>query len=94
MVNGRPAKKSYQLKANDAVEVLSIERFLDGGILAEAPSIELDIRHEKEDYLVLYKPKGLLSHPNSVREVQQPSVVGGLRHHYKDMPSYGNFLRA
>lgn len=94
LINWKPAKKSYQLKVNDKIEVMSIERFLDGGILTESPVIELDIRLEKEDYLVLYKPKWLLSHPNSLREVNEPSVVGWLRHRYKDMPSYGNFLRA
>ncbi len=68
-MNGKSTKKSYQLKHTDTVEVLSMERFLDGGILAEAPAAGLDVRLEKDDYLVLYKPKGMLSHPNSVWEV-------------------------
>ncbi len=94
LVNGKPTKKSYQLKHPDTVEILSMERFLDGGILAEAPAVELDVRLEKDDYLVLYKPKGMLSHPNSVWEVGEPSVVGALYHRYKDLPSQANFVRA
>lgn len=69
LINGKPTKKSYQLKPDDVVEVLSMERFLDGGVLAEAPAVALDVRVEKDDYLVLYKPKGMLSHPNSIWEV-------------------------
>jgi 23S rRNA pseudouridine1911/1915/1917 synthase len=49
---------------------------------------------EKEDYLVINKPKGVLSHPRNLREVNEPSVVGFLYHRYKDLPSIGNFIRA
>lgn len=46
------------------------------------------------DYLIINKPKGVLSHPNSIRDIAQPSVVGFLYHHYKTLPSIGNFIRA
>lgn len=94
LVNWKETKKSYQLKPHDTIELLSMERFLDGGVLAESPVVELDVRLEKEDYLVLYKPKGMLSHPNSVREVSVPNVVGALYHRYKELPSQANFVRA
>jgi 23S rRNA pseudouridine1911/1915/1917 synthase len=71
-----------------------VERYLDGGILAESPAIDLDIRLEKEGYLVLYKAKGILSHPNSVRDVAEPNIVGALYHHFKELPSMANFVRA
>ncbi len=93
-VNGKPVKKSYKLKKEDTITIDNLERFLSSEILAEAPSIDLPIIHERDDYLVLYKSKGILSHPNSVREVSQPSVVGFLYHHYKDLPTVGNFIRA
>ncbi len=94
LVNNNPIKKSYKLKNGDAVAIDNIARFLWSEILAEAPSIDLPIVVEKDDYLVLYKPKWVLSHPNSVRDVWQPSVVGFLYHHYKNLPTIGNFIRA
>ena len=40
------------------------------------------------------KPKWVLSHPNSIRDAKKPSVVAFLYQHYRDLPSYGNFIRA
>jgi 23S rRNA-/tRNA-specific pseudouridylate synthase len=40
---------------------------------------------EEEDYMVIYKPKGVLSHPNSVWDVSKPSVVGGLYHYFNKL---------
>jgi 23S rRNA pseudouridine1911/1915/1917 synthase len=62
--------------------------------LEEAPNIEIPILKETEDYLIISKPKGVLSHPNSIRDVKYPSVVGFLYHHFKEMPSYSTFMRA
>lgn len=53
----RLVKKSYILKDGDTIFIDSVERYLDGGILTESPVIPLDIRREKENYLVLYKAK-------------------------------------
>jgi len=94
LVNNRPIKKSYKLKNGDIIIIDNMTRFLWSEILSEAPVIDLEIVHEKDDYLVLYKPKWVLSHPNSVRDVWQPSVVGFLYHHYKNLPTIGNFIRA
>lgn len=94
LVNNHPIKKSYKLKPGDVVIIDNISRFLWSEILAESPQIDLPIVVEKDDYLVLYKPKWVLSHPNSVRDVWQPSVVGFLYHHYKNLPTIGNFIRA
>jgi 23S rRNA-/tRNA-specific pseudouridylate synthase len=54
---GLKVKKSYKLQDGDTVHIESLERFMDGGILEECPPLDLDIRLEKEDYLVLYKAK-------------------------------------
>lgn len=94
LVNQKPIKKSYKLKKWDTVVIDDLKRYLSSEILAEAPAIDLPIVHEKEDYVVIYKPKWVLSHPNSVWEVWQASVVWFLYHHYKDLPSIGNFIRA
>lgn len=87
-------KKSYQIKPGDQVQIDKLERYLSPRILEEAPDLDLEIYHETDDYLVVYKPKGVLSHPTSVWEVEQPSIVGRLYHHYRDLPSIGNFIRA
>lgn len=68
-------KKSYLLQQNDQITIATFMRYLDGGVLDETPAREIDIRHETDDYLVIYKPKGVLSHPTSIRNISVPSVV-------------------
>ncbi|MFA7298136.1 MAG: RluA family pseudouridine synthase [Candidatus Absconditabacterales bacterium] len=93
-VNGKVVKKSYQLKNNDDVEIDDVKRYLSPVILDEAPNIKIPVIIEKEDYLIINKPKGVLSHPKTVREIHEPSVVGFLYHTYKNLPTIGNFIRA
>jgi len=93
-VNGKVVKKSYRLKFSDKVQIDELERYLSPIILDEAEEIDIPIVREEEDYLILNKPKWVLSHPNSIRDVKKPSVVAFLYQHYRDLPSYGNFIRA
>ena len=93
-VNERAVKKSYKLKFGDKVQIDELERYLSPIILDEAEEIDIPIVCEKEDYIILNKPKWILSHPNSIWDVKKPSVVAFLYKHYKDLPSYGNFIRA
>ena len=93
-VNGKVVKKSYKLKPSDKVQIDELERYLSPIILDEAEKIDIPIIREKEDYIILNKPKWVLSHPNSIRDAKKPSVVAFLYQHYKDLPSYGNFIRA
>lgn len=93
-VNGKVVKKSYQLKNWDSVSIDELERYISPVILEEAEIVDIPILVEEEDYLVLNKPKWVLSHPNSIRDVNKPSVVWFLYQHFKDLPSYGNFIRA
>lgn len=93
--SSRAVKKSYKLKQWDHIIISALERFLDGGILEEAPLLDLRILQETDDYVIINKPKGILSHPNSVWDVTQPTVVGALYHHYKGiLPSSASFIRA
>ena len=87
-------KKSYKLKSGDKVEIDELERYLSPIILDEAEEINIPIVREEEDYIILNKPKWVLSHPNSIWDAKKPSVVAFLYQHYKDLPSYGNFIRA
>lgn len=93
-IDWKSIKKSYKLKNWEELFIDDIKRYLSPIILSEAPDIDIPIVLEKEDYLVINKPKGVLSHPNSVWEVWQASVVWFLYHRYKDLPSVGNFIRA
>ena len=93
-VNGKVIKKSYKLKSWDKVQIDELERYLSPIILDEAEEIDISIVREEEDYIILNKPKWVLSHPNSIRDAKKPSVVAFLYQHYKDLPSYGNFIRA
>ena len=93
-VNWKVVKKSYKLKTSDKVQIDELERYLSPIILEEAEEIDIPIIREEEDYIILNKPKWVLSHPNSIRDAKKPSVVAFLYQHYKDLPSYGNFIRA
>ncbi len=93
-INGKVVKKSYKLKTWDKAEIDELERYLSPIILDEAEKIDIPIVREEEDYIILNKPKWVLSHPNSIRDAKKPSVVAFLYQHYKDLPSYGNFIRA
>jgi 23S rRNA-/tRNA-specific pseudouridylate synthase len=68
-------KKSYTLQTDDHITIATFMRYLDGGILDETPEWDIDIRHETDDYLVIWKPKFVLSHPTSIRNINIPSVV-------------------
>lgn len=94
LLNGIPAKKSAKLKNGDKILIEDLERYLSPLMLEEAPNIDIPILKETSDYLILNKPKGVLSHPNSIRDISKPSVVGFLYHRFKNLPSIGNFIRA
>jgi 23S rRNA pseudouridine1911/1915/1917 synthase len=93
-INKKLVKKSHKLKQWDQIVIDDVSRYLSPVILDEAPQIQIPIILEKSDYLVINKPKWVLSHPNSVWEVSYPSVVGFLYHKYKNLPTVGNFIRA
>ncbi len=87
-------KKSYMLKNGEKINIESMQRYVDGGILQEANRVDLEIRVEDEDYTVIHKPKWVLSHPTSVWDLETPSVVARAYHHYKHLPTVWNFIRA
>jgi len=94
LVNWKKVKKSYKLKQNDIIEIDNLERYLDSSFLEELPFVDIPIVLEKEDYLVINKPKWVLSHPNSIWDLSAPSVVAFLYQKYKELPSIWNFVRA
>tara|TARA_B110001454_G_scaffold219198_1_gene251633 strand:- start:209418 stop:210407 length:990 start_codon:yes stop_codon:yes gene_type:complete len=79
-VNGKSAKSSYKLRIGDKIEV-------------ELPSpksteirpfdIELDIRYEDDDIIVVNKPAGLVVHPAAGHE--NDTLVNALMAHTKNL---------
>ncbi len=94
LVNWKKIKKSYKLKQWDEIQIDNLERYLDNSFLEELPFVDIPIILEKEDYLVINKPKWVLSHPNSIWDMSAPSVVAFLYQKYKNLPSIWNFIRA
>ena len=94
LINNKIVKKSYKLKQWDEIQIDNLERYLDNSFLKELPFIDIPIILEKDDYLVINKPKWVLSHPNSIWDMSAPSVVAFLYQKYKDLPSIWNFVRA
>ncbi len=89
-------KNSTRLKSGDQIIITHPERYMESEVLAQSPLLDLQILIEKQDYIVVYKPKGILSHPNSVRWVEHANIVWALYHYYKkqNLPTTGNFIRA
>lgn len=74
LVNDKSIKKSYQLQLGDTIQIDDFQRFLDDQAMEEAPKIEIPILYETSDFLVINKPKGVLSHPRTIWELHEPSV--------------------
>lgn len=94
LINNKIVKKSFQLQIDDIIEIDNFQRFLDDQAMEESPKIEIPILYETSDFLVINKPKWVLSHPRTIRELHEPSVSGFLYHKYKSLPSVWSFIRA
>ena len=78
-VNGKIVKANYKLSADDFVVVCQPE-LKEPDILAE--DIPLDILYEDEDFLVIYKPKGMVVHPSAGH--YSGTLVNALMYYCKD----------
>ncbi len=77
-VNGIAVKNSYTLKFGDVVEIVLPEL---KELELEAQDLKLDIVYENDDFLVVNKPFGMLTHPTSVERTN--TLVNGLLYHCK-----------
>ncbi|PLX30610.1 MAG: RNA pseudouridine synthase [Clostridiales bacterium] len=68
-LNGRKAKPEEFIKEGDSIQIFLAEETLNSFVIKEkkidAVSSGLDIVYEDENILVLNKPRGLLTHPDS-----------------------------
>ncbi len=87
-------KKSYTLEGGEELILPDLQRYENNQILSETPNIDLEVKLETPDYMVIYKPKGVLSHPKTLFDVSEPSVVGFLYHRFGQLPDAGNLVKA
>ena len=85
-VNGANIKPNYRIKPRDTVTVTLPEPPRDTTIVPEA--MDLDIRYEDDDLLLVNKPAGLVVHPAFGH--WQGTLVNGLAHHLSDLPTGRN----
>ena len=77
-VNEKPAKASYKLSENDAVEVELIEHPVEA---FEAEDIPLDVIYEDEFLAVINKPAGMVVHPGA--GISSGTLANALAHKFK-----------
>lgn len=95
LVWDKKVKKSFILNNGDKIYCdVDIKRFDAVDIFPESTYISLDILHEHDDYIVLYKPKWISSHPKSLWDVNAPSVASFLYHKYGKLEEVWPFVRA
>ena len=78
LVNQNPVKNSYNLKFGDLVEIKIPEL---AELELKAQDLNLDIIYENNDFLIVNKPFGMLTHPTSVE--RENTLVNGLLYHCK-----------
>lgn len=78
MVNGRNVKPSYKFKSGDTVDI-SIPDPVEVNITPE--NIDLDIRYEDDDIIIVNKPKGMVVHPAPGH--YSGTLVNGLMYHFQ-----------
>lgn len=84
LVNGKPVKSNFRIKANDVISVMIEQPKRDYHIVPE--EIPLDIAYEDEYLLVVNKPAGLVVHPGSGN--YSGTLVHALAYYLKDDPLY------
>lgn len=84
LVNGRPVKSSYKVKAGDVVSIVMDRPRYELEIIPE--DIPLEIVYEDEALLVVNKPAGMVVHPGHGN--YSGTLVNALAWHFKDNPDY------
>jgi 23S rRNA pseudouridine1911/1915/1917 synthase len=85
-VNGQVAKPSYRIKPLDVITITLPEPPHETGVQPEP--MDLDIRYEDPDLLIVNKPAGMVVHPAFGH--WQGTLVNGLTHHLNNLPTGRN----
>ncbi|MCI4669664.1 MAG: RluA family pseudouridine synthase [Bacteroidia bacterium] len=81
-VNGKEVKLSYKVKADDKVKIMLP---YPPAPKLEAEEMDLDIRYEDDELIVLHKPPGMVCHPSIGHH--SGTLVHGLLWHIQHLPS-------
>lgn len=88
LVNGVACKANYKVKPKDHITA-SFDDEMEMEAIPE--EMDLDIRYEDEDVIVINKPKGIVVHPALGN--QTGTLVNGLLYHCKDLSGINGVLR-
>ncbi len=88
LVNGRRAKSSQKLQANDKIEV---ELIVSPATAFAAENIRLDIVYEDSELVVVNKPAGLVVHPAA--GVQSGTLANALAYHFEQLSVHAGAIR-
>ena len=89
LVDGAPVAKSHRLVEGSVVEILGSPE-VTAPPTADA-TVEVDVRHEDDDVVVLVKPAGLVVHPGAGHA--DGTLVNGLLARYPEMAAVGDPMR-
>lgn len=84
IVNGKPVKSSYKVKADDVISIVMDRPRYELEIIPQ--DIPLDIVYEDDALLVVNKPAGMVVHPGHGN--YSGTLVNALAWHFKDDPNY------
>lgn len=87
-VNGAEAKTNYKCAVDDKINI-SIPEPEELDVVAE--ELDLDIRYEDSDVIVVNKPRGMVVHPAPGHP--SGTLVNGLMAHCKDLSGINSVLR-
>lgn len=82
LVNGKPVKASYKLKADDHILVTLPDNIIPDILPQDIP---LDILYEDKDIIIVNKPKNMVVHPAAGH--YEGTLVNALMYHCKDQLS-------
>ncbi|UYZ58715.1 RluA family pseudouridine synthase [Hymenobacter latericus] len=85
-VNGKPAKPSYKVKPGDVITVTLPEPPREDKVVPEP--MDLDIRYEDDQLLLVNKPAGMVVHPAYGN--WNGTLVNGLAWHLQNLPTGRN----
>ena len=88
LVNGKPAKPSYKLRANDEIEV---ELTAPPSTSFAPESIPIEIVYEDGTLVVVNKPAGLVVHPAA--GIHSGTLANALAYHFQQLPDSGAGVR-
>lgn len=87
-VNDEPTRSNYKLRVNDEVNV-EIPEAVE--YVLQPVEMDLDIRYEDDDVIVINKPRGLIVHPTAT--TSEPTLVQGVLYHCHDLSGINGVMR-